>query len=98
MIVGSQSEARFIPEVILRNQCVKTKIDPEPSTTNWLTKSSCVVGLAVQIIEQVSSLVKTFFKLYEIRVQFRRSFRSSIYGPTYAICQSTYANPSEVCL
>ena len=79
VIVGSQLESRFIPEVILRIQCVKTKIDPERarnkamvlhSTTNWLTKSSCVVGLAVQRIEQVSSLVKTFFKLYEIRVQF----------------------------
>ena len=32
------------------------------STTNWLTKSSCVVGLTVQIIEQVFEAFSNFKK------------------------------------
>ena len=49
----------------------------------------------MQIIEQVSSLVKTFFKLYEIRVQFSTSFRSStlvrfVKVPTSELCQENY--------
>ena len=57
------------------------------STTNRLTKSSYAVGPTSQIIEQ---LYKTFSNFTKYVSNFRRSFRSLIYGPTYAIYPTTY--------
>ena len=61
---------RFIHKIVLnaskqdQNQLEIRQLMVLHSTTNWLTKSSCVVGLTAKIIEQVSSLFATFFKLY----------------------------------